>query len=48
VDDEIILLLEGLPPLTGVVRWCHDDMVGITFKTAIPFEQLAAWAPSNR
>ncbi len=48
VDDEIILLLEGLPPLTGVVRWCRDDMIGITFKTAIPFEQLAAWAPANR
>lgn len=48
VDDEIILLLEGLPPLTGIVRWCHDDMAGITFKTAIPFEQLAAWVPANR
>jgi hypothetical protein len=48
VDDEIILLLEGLPPLTGIVRWCREDMVGLTFKTAIPFEQLAAWAPGNR
>lgn len=48
VDDEIILLLEGLPPLTGIVRWCRDDMIGVTFKTAIPFEQLAAWAPANR
>ncbi len=47
-DDEVILLLEGLPPLTGIVRWRQDDTAGITFKTSIPFEQLAAWVPENR
>ncbi|MGE0775171.1 MAG: PilZ domain-containing protein [Sphingomonadaceae bacterium] len=48
VDDEVILLLEGLPPLAAVVRWRHDDTAGVTFKTSIPFEQLAAWAPTHR
>jgi hypothetical protein len=47
-DDEVILLLEGLPPLPGLVRWCHNDTVGITFKTSIPFEQLASWVPAQR
>jgi hypothetical protein len=47
-DDEVILLLEGLPPLQGIVRWSHNDMAGITFKTSIPFEQLAAWVPTHR
>jgi len=46
--DEVILLLEGLPPLPGIVRWSHNDMAGITFKTSIPFEQLAAWVPTHR
>jgi hypothetical protein len=48
VADEVILLLEGLPPLPGIVRWRHDDTTGITFKTSIPFEQLAAWVPGKR
>lgn len=45
---DVILLLEGLPPLPGIVRWRQDDMIGITFKTAIPFEQLASWVPGQR
>lgn len=48
VDDEVVLLLEGLPPWPGIVRWRHEDSAGVTFKTAIPFEQLAAWAPNRR
>jgi len=48
IDDEVIVLFDGLPPLTGIVRWRHDDVAGITFKTSIPFEQLAAWVPGNR
>jgi hypothetical protein len=48
VDDEVILMFEGLPPLAGIVRWCHDEAVGITFKTSLPFEQLAAWVPAKR
>lgn len=48
IDDEVILLLEGLPPWPGTVRWRHEDSAGVTFNTAIPFEQLAAWAPSHR
>lgn len=47
-EDVVILLLEGLPPLPAVVRWCRNDMLGIVFKTSIPFEQLAAWVPSHR
>lgn len=47
-DDEVILLLEGMPPLPGLVRWHHDNMIGVTFKTSIPFEQLASWVPANR
>jgi hypothetical protein len=48
IDDEVILLLDGLPPWTGIVRWRHEDSAGVTFKTSIPFEQLAAWAPGHR
>lgn len=47
-DDEVILLLEGLPPLPGLVRWRHNDVIGVTFKTSIPFEQLASWVPAQR
>jgi len=46
--DEVVLLLDGLPPLSGIVRWRHGDAAGITFKTSIPFEQLAQWIPQQR
>lgn len=48
VDDEVILLFEGLSPISGIVRWRHDEAIGVTFKTSLPFEQLAAWAPTHR
>ena len=46
--DEVVLLLDGLPPLSGIIRWRHGEAAGITFKMSIPFEQLAQWIAQQR
>lgn len=46
VGDAVVLSLEGLPPQAGTVRWVGDGRAGISFNTAIPFGQIAAWTTS--
>lgn len=36
-----VLLIEGLPPLGGEVRWRYDGKLGIAFDEAVPVDTLA-------
>jgi hypothetical protein len=40
---EVALFVDGLPPLTGKVRWCHDEHAGMEFDIPVPMDVLAAW-----
>ena len=42
-DTEIALFVEGLPPLSGRIRWCHDARAGMEFDIPVPMDVLAAW-----
>jgi len=45
-DTEVVLALEGLRPLTGIVRWSNETTCGIAFNQLIPFGELIAWLKS--
>jgi hypothetical protein len=42
-DTEIALFVDGLPPLSGRVRWCHDERAGVEFDIPVQMDVLAAW-----
>lgn len=42
-DTEIALFVDGLPPLSGRVRWCHDARAGVEFDIPVQMDVLAAW-----
>jgi hypothetical protein len=42
-DVEVALFVEGLPPLTGRVRWCHDHHAGMEFDIPVQMDVLAEW-----
>ena len=42
-DMEVALLVDGLPPLTGRVRWCHDLHAGMEFDIPVQMDVLAEW-----
>ncbi|MEI9850415.1 MAG: PilZ domain-containing protein [Sphingomonas sp.] len=42
-DTEIALFVEGLPPLTGSVRWCGGGHAGIKFDVSLRIDLLAGW-----
>ena len=44
-EQKLVLLVEGLPPLTGRVRWSRGEEAGIAFYEAVPFDVLAQWVP---
>jgi hypothetical protein len=43
--EKLTLLVDGLPPATGRVRWSRDDIAGIAFHVPLPFDILAQWLP---
>jgi len=45
VGLKLTLLIDGLPPLTGQVRWSRDGISGMAFLTPVPFDILAQWLP---
>jgi hypothetical protein len=45
-DLEVALFVEGLPPLTGRVRWCHDHHAGMEFDIPVQMDVLAEWMGS--
>lgn len=40
---EVALFVDGLPPLTGRVRWCHDLHAGMEFDIPVQMDVLAEW-----
>lgn len=47
-NAEIVLSMEGFHSLQGVVRWCADDVAGLTFNAVIPWPQLILWLKERR
>ncbi|MGZ8283202.1 MAG: PilZ domain-containing protein [Allosphingosinicella sp.] len=48
VDDKVVLTPEGLPPLTGVVRWANDKVAGIEFEPELQWQDLMPWLRGRR
>ncbi|MCW3846313.1 PilZ domain-containing protein [Sphingomonas sp. LB-2] len=46
-DMEVALFVDGLPPLTGRVRWCHDLHAGMEFDIPVQMDVLAEWMGSG-
>lgn len=44
VGLKVGLLVGGLPPLIGRVRWIKDDSGGMSFYEAVPLDLLAPWS----
>lgn len=42
-DTDVVVSLEGMPPLPGVVRWQHEGQCGIGFLQVIPIQELCDW-----
>lgn len=42
-NTEVALFIEGLPPLSGRIRWCHDDRAGLEFDIPVQMDVLALW-----
>ena len=44
--QKVILMLNGLPPIAGSVRWSNTEHAGLAFDNPIAFEVLARWVPT--
>ena len=42
---QLVLMVNGLPPLAGSIRWRRDGRAGIAFDIPVPFDVLAQWVP---
>jgi len=40
---DVVVSLNGLPPVAGIVRWAADGAYGIGFNTALAVSDLVAW-----
>lgn len=45
IGRKLTLLVDGLPPATGRIRWSRDGVAGIAFHVPLPFDILAQWLP---
>jgi hypothetical protein len=45
--EDVVLTLEGFPPVPGVVRWSQEGLCGIAFNQVIPFRELMSWLRSD-
>jgi hypothetical protein len=43
--QKLVLIVDGLPPIAGTIRWHDCDQAGIEFDIPIPFDVLAQWVP---
>jgi len=48
VLEKVVLMVNGLPPIAGSVRWQDQQNAGIEFDVPVSFEVLARWVPSVR
>jgi len=46
--SDIVVTLPGLDAQAGIVCWCSDGFVGITFNRLMPLGELVAWLTSQR
>ena len=46
--EAVSLVLPGLPPISGAVRWSSGLTVGISFNACVAFDQLALWIQKAR
>lgn len=46
MDESVELMVDGLPTVSGHVRWVQEARAGIEFSRAIPLPDLAEWARS--
>ncbi|MEN2792393.1 PilZ domain-containing protein [Sphingomonas oligophenolica] len=44
IGQKVVLMVTGLPAITGVIRWHDRGQAGIQFDIALPFDTLAQWA----
>lgn len=42
---QLVLMVNGLPPLAASTRWQRDGRAGIEFDIPVPFDVLAQWVP---
>jgi hypothetical protein len=42
-DLEVALFVDGLPPLSGRIRWCRDARAGMEFDIPVQMDVLAGW-----
>jgi hypothetical protein len=48
IGGETVVTLENFRPITGVVRWRKDNVVGISFNQVIPFHELGRWLTKQK
>lgn len=48
IGTEVVVALNGLPPLPGAVRWQDGWAYGITFNRVIALSDLVAWLQEQR
>jgi hypothetical protein len=48
IGVDVIVALNGLPPLPGIVRWQDGSSYGITFNRVIAVSDLVAWLREQR
>lgn len=48
VDDDIVVMINGLPPVPATVRWTQGNRIGAGFLQVLPFDTLARWAAERR
>jgi len=46
--SDVVVILPGLAPMPGVVRWSEDGFTGITFNRLLPLPQLVNWLQDQR
>ena len=47
-DDRVVLTPEGLPPLTGTVRWVKGEEAGISFTPELEWQLMMPWLKARR
>lgn len=46
-DDDVVLMIPGLPATAASVRWQRDEHAGLAFHQLMPFETLATWVAEH-
>ncbi|MEO7786961.1 MAG: PilZ domain-containing protein [Sphingomicrobium sp.] len=47
-DSDVVIMLPGLPPMPGVVRWSDDGFSGLIFNRLLPLPLLVSWLQEQR